>query len=107
MLSGRGKAIVAVHAALWGLAFIAVASRCYVRIRMKRAFGWDDGLMVLAMVCTAFSWEENKTTSTDFPGKLFNTFFLITSIYGPKYGVGKHLTDVIVHPENIAISLKV
>lgn len=34
-----------------GLSFIAVSLRCFVRLRVVKAFGWDDALMVFAMVC--------------------------------------------------------
>jgi hypothetical protein len=32
------------------LAFVTVALRVYVRTCLVKAFGWDDGLMVLAFV---------------------------------------------------------
>ncbi|KAF4213433.1 hypothetical protein CNMCM5878_010474 [Aspergillus fumigatiaffinis] len=51
------------------LSFIAVALRCFVRLRLVKAFGWDDGLMVLAMV--------------------FNIWFAICGLAGSIAGIGK------------------
>ncbi|EAW20558.1 putative integral membrane protein [Aspergillus fischeri NRRL 181] len=51
------------------LSFIAVALRCFVRLRLVKAFGWDDGLMVLAM--------------------LFNIWFATCVLAGSVAGVGK------------------
>ncbi|PKX93374.1 putative integral membrane protein [Aspergillus novofumigatus IBT 16806] len=51
------------------ISFIAVALRCFVRLRLVKAFGWDDGLMVLAM--------------------LFNIWFAICGLAGSVAGIGK------------------
>ncbi|GFG05172.1 hypothetical protein IFM61392_03697 [Aspergillus lentulus] len=51
------------------LSFTAVALRCFVRLRLVKAFGWDDGLMVLAM--------------------LFNIWFAICGLAGSVAGIGK------------------
>ena len=42
-----------VPAAVVGLLIssIAVLLRCYTRLAVVRQFGWDDGLMLIAMVC--------------------------------------------------------
>lgn len=49
-LEGRSQAIFVVTTVFLGLSFVAVCLRCFVRLRLVRAFGWDDGLMVSAMV---------------------------------------------------------
>ncbi|RDW93694.1 uncharacterized protein DSM5745_01016 [Aspergillus mulundensis] len=49
-LNDRSLAIVVVTAVMLGVAVIAVILRCFVRLYMLRAFGWDDGLMVAALV---------------------------------------------------------
>lgn len=49
-LEGRSLSIFVVTTIFLGLSFIAVCLRCFVRIKLVKAFGWDDGLMVLAMV---------------------------------------------------------
>ncbi|KAL2870103.1 putative PTH11-like integral membrane protein [Aspergillus lucknowensis] len=46
----QGAAICGVGAAFLALSSIAVIVRCYVRLRIVKAFGWDDSVMVLAML---------------------------------------------------------
>lgn len=50
MVSGRSEAITIVTSVFFGVSLITVLLRCFVRLRVVRAFGWDDGLMVFAMV---------------------------------------------------------
>jgi hypothetical protein len=50
MVEGRSEVIIIVTAFCVGLPLITVCLRCYVRIWIVRAFGWDDRLMVVAMV---------------------------------------------------------
>jgi hypothetical protein len=49
-LEGRSKAIFIVTTIFLGISFIAVCLRCFVRLKLVKAFGWDDALMVFAMV---------------------------------------------------------
>lgn len=42
----------AVFIVLIPLVCLSIALRCYVRGWVVKAFGWDDGLMILAFVCT-------------------------------------------------------
>ncbi|KAI9370269.1 hypothetical protein BJX61DRAFT_544799 [Aspergillus egyptiacus] len=49
-LVDRSLAIAMTAAVMVGLSIIAVAFRCFVRFYVVRAFGWDDGLMVAALV---------------------------------------------------------
>ena len=51
-LEGRSKTIFVVTVIFLCLSFVAVCLRCFVRIKVVKAFGWDDALMVFAMVCT-------------------------------------------------------
>lgn len=46
----RSKAILIVTCIFLGISLLSVILRCFVRTRIVRAFGWDDGVMVLAMV---------------------------------------------------------
>ncbi|KAL3496302.1 hypothetical protein BJX62DRAFT_193864 [Aspergillus germanicus] len=48
-LEDRALAIFVVSAVMVGLSIITVAMRCFVRLYIVRAFGWDDGLMVIAL----------------------------------------------------------
>ena len=49
-LEGRSKSIFIVTTIFLGISFICVCLRCFVRIKLVKAFGWDDALMVFAMV---------------------------------------------------------
>lgn len=46
----RALAVKTVAAVFMPLACIAVILRCYVRARIVKGFGWDDGAMVIAAV---------------------------------------------------------
>lgn len=50
MTVNRNAAVRAIPAVFLAVTSITVLLRCYVRLRLVKAFGWDDGLMVLAMV---------------------------------------------------------
>jgi hypothetical protein len=50
MVDNRGPELLAVCSLFVAMAFVSVALRCYVRLRLVKAFGWDDGFMVLALV---------------------------------------------------------
>lgn len=56
MVSGRSEAITIVTAVFFGVSLVTVSLRCFVRLRVVRAFGWDDGLMVISMV----DWHQIK-----------------------------------------------
>lgn len=47
----RNMAIKVVAGLFMSIAAVAVILRCYVRGFLVKAFGWDDGAMVMAMVC--------------------------------------------------------
>lgn len=46
----RSLSVKVVAAVFLPVASVAVILRCYVRLRIVRAFGWDDGMMVFALV---------------------------------------------------------
>lgn len=46
----RSKAILIVTCVFLAISLVSVILRCFVRSRIVRAFGWDDSVMVLAMV---------------------------------------------------------
>jgi hypothetical protein len=46
----RSKAILIVTSVFLGISLVSVILRCFVRTRIVRAFGWDDTVMVVAMV---------------------------------------------------------
>jgi cation-transporting ATPase 13A1 len=52
MVDGRSESLVIVIAVMLAVSLVTVCLRCFVRLRITRKFGWDDGLMVLAMACS-------------------------------------------------------
>lgn len=51
-IDDRTADIRAVFIVFIPLVCLSLTLRCYVRGWVVRAFGWDDGLMILAFVCT-------------------------------------------------------
>jgi len=49
--AGESHAMIGVASATAALSWIAVSLRVYVRGIMIRSFGWDDWLMLVALVC--------------------------------------------------------
>ncbi|KAL3449057.1 hypothetical protein BJX65DRAFT_273999 [Aspergillus insuetus] len=80
----RPAAVRGVAAAFLALSTIAVLLRCYVRLRIVKAFGWDDGFMILAM--------------------LFYILYCGSMIGGGVWGTGKHLSELT--PEHASIAME-
>ncbi|KAL4790480.1 hypothetical protein BDV19DRAFT_334060 [Aspergillus venezuelensis] len=76
-------AVCGVAAAFLTLSSIAVILRCYVRLRIVRAFGWDDGVMIFAM--------------------LFYAMFCGCMIGGSLWGTGRHLTELTAKQREVAM----
>ncbi|CAI7616625.1 uncharacterized protein N7487_009174 [Penicillium crustosum] len=76
----HNKAILIVTSVFFGISLVSVMLRCFVRTQVVRAWGWDDGTMVIAMS--------------------LNTAFAICGIVGCKYGLGRELSYFILHPDN-------
>ncbi|BCS27257.1 uncharacterized protein APUU_60305A [Aspergillus puulaauensis] len=74
-LKGRSVSIFVVTVVFLVLSFVAVALRCFARLRLVRAFGWDDSLMVLAMA--------------------LNILFAICGMTGSFYGIGRKMEELI------------
>lgn len=51
-LVGRSLAIYAVAIVMMIISIVTVSLRAFVRLYLVQAFGWDDGLMVVALVCS-------------------------------------------------------
>lgn len=73
-LKGRSETIFIVTVIFLGISFIAVCLRCFVRLRLVRAFGWDDALMVFAMA--------------------LNILFALCGMMGALYGMGQKIHDI-------------
>ncbi|KAF2682069.1 hypothetical protein K458DRAFT_370612 [Lentithecium fluviatile CBS 122367] len=74
MVENRGPPLQAVCAMFVSMAFVATMLRVYVRLRIIRAFGWDDAWMVSAM--------------------LTHIMFATCAIGGIHYGTGRHAKDL-------------
>ncbi|BCS04217.1 uncharacterized protein AKAW2_80018A [Aspergillus luchuensis] len=72
-LEARSEVLVAVSVVVMAISLLTVSFRCFVRWRMLKAFGWDDTLMVLAMV--------------------LDIVLTACAIAGAKDGVGRHLSN--------------
>lgn len=57
----RSPVVKAVAATFCSIAFVTVLLRCYARLFVVKAFGVDDGAMVLSMVGTLLSFERIET----------------------------------------------
>ena len=51
VVENRGPQLAAVCGTFVATAFVATALRCYARVRLVKAFGWDDWCMAFAAVC--------------------------------------------------------
>ncbi|EYE90282.1 putative integral membrane protein [Aspergillus ruber CBS 135680] len=80
MVSGRSEVMTIVTAVFFGISLTTVLTRCFVRLRVVRAFGWDDTLMVIAMI--------------------MNTGFAICGFFGAYYGIGKRLEYFLFHSDS-------
>ncbi|KAF2121552.1 hypothetical protein BDV96DRAFT_216584 [Lophiotrema nucula] len=71
MGANRGPELQAVCATFVSMAFVAVVLRIYVRLRLVKAFGWDDAWMICAMIG--------------------HIMFATCAIGGIHYGTGRHM----------------
>ncbi|KAF2649234.1 hypothetical protein K491DRAFT_721863 [Lophiostoma macrostomum CBS 122681] len=79
MVANRGPALQAVCATFVSTAFVATMLRVYVRLRLVKAFGWDDAFMIISL--------------------LAYIMFSTCVIAGIHYGTGRHEWDLTA--ENI------
>ncbi|KAK6078917.1 integral membrane protein [Seiridium cupressi] len=82
-IDNRGPQVRAVASTVFALAFVALLLRCYVRLRIAKAFGWDDWFMVAAMVSF--------------------TFNTATCLAGVEHGTGRHYWDLEPHDLSAAM----
>ncbi|KAH6657221.1 hypothetical protein BKA67DRAFT_182988 [Truncatella angustata] len=73
-INDRGPQVYAVAVAFFALAAVSLLLRCYVRLRMTKAFGLDDWFMVAAMISF--------------------TFNTATCLVGVNHGTGRHHWDI-------------
>ncbi|KAF7595229.1 hypothetical protein BBP40_006975 [Aspergillus hancockii] len=86
MADDKSETIIVVTSIFLALSLIAVGLRCYVRLRLIRAFGADDWTMLLAMA--------------------FNLAFAICGIVGGLTGLGKKMGYFEDKPNDLRKSLR-
>ncbi|KAF7589350.1 hypothetical protein BBP40_004430 [Aspergillus hancockii] len=72
-LEGRSKSVFVVTTLFFCVSLTTVVLRCFVRLRLVKIFGWDDTLMVFAMV--------------------LNIWFATCGIAGSVAGIGRKFED--------------
>ncbi|KAJ5179966.1 hypothetical protein N7492_003176 [Penicillium capsulatum] len=79
------QSLLGVSIAFFILSFITVGARCWVRLRLVRAFGWDDATMVAALA--------------------LNLAFTICCVIGYEYGLGRKLDYFDTRPQDFRHAL--
>jgi len=99
-IPNRGPELFAVNVAFLVVTAISVSLRIFVRLRMLRAWGTDDWLMMIAM---ASSIEiRPRATETDDLRQLFYIGYITSSNIGVHYGTGRHHHDLSEHGVAVA-----
>lgn len=110
----RKTAVQTVAAVFLPIATITVMLRIYVRGWIVKAFGWDDGVMVIALVCSILNPSRSsrtcscgvynqKSNKLNLP-QLWYAMFCGTMIGGSIYGTGHKLENLTV--ENRLTAMK-
>jgi hypothetical protein len=107
MGNGGSNAIIITTAVFFVFSLVTVCLRCFVRLKVVKAFGSDDALMVAAAVSiiekVPFKYSIIKLRRM----QAFNTAFAICGIVGSIYGMGK-TTEFLSHrPDDIRRGLLV
>ncbi|KAJ5289230.1 hypothetical protein N7478_002260 [Penicillium angulare] len=84
---GGSDSIIITTAIFLNISLVAVSLRCFVRLKIVKAFGYDDALMVAAII--------------------FNIGFATCGIVGAVYGMGKTPAYLAQHREDIRRGLLV
>lgn len=109
-VENRGPQLLAVILTLLVFAFTATLLRCYVRIKLVKAFGLDDYLMVAALVGDEPHLRANlnahRQLLTYIQPQISFILFCAVAIMGIHYGTGRHYWD-IEQQQDIQEALKV
>jgi hypothetical protein len=86
-LKDHSLAIFIVAVVYLSISFIYVCLRCIVRLWIVRSFGWDDALMIFALVCQ----RPVQIPAVDFltTSQMLNVLFALCGITGSLYGIGQ------------------
>ncbi|GLA87694.1 hypothetical protein AtubIFM56815_002122 [Aspergillus tubingensis] len=105
---GRSESIFIVTVVFLGISFVAVCLRCFVRLRLVRAFGWDDALMVFAMGLNILFALCGITGSLYGMGQKFEQLedgYLETALFWWWLGQTSYVVTVVVARISIALAL--
>lgn len=91
---GRSESIFVTTVVFLCISLAAVCMRCFVRLRVLKAFGWDDGLMVFAMVCPWHTGESYAIRILTDKLQAANILFAICGIMGSLYGMGQTFEEL-------------
>lgn len=61
LVDSQSGTIAIVTAVFFGLSVVAVFLRFFVRLHLIRAFSWDDAIMLVALVSSAFFINEEMS----------------------------------------------
>lgn len=78
-LQSRSTQMVGVSIAFLIPVWVSIFLRVYVRVWMAKAFGWDDGIMILAAVSVLPMPYRLRRLGTDFSADVFHLFRRIVS----------------------------
>ena len=99
----QGPQLAIVGIVLLVLSTAVLCLRLWVRVRMKKTAGWDDWLMVVAMVCcysgcpfSVVLLRSHGMRGLTFVDKILNIGSTVCSIIGTHYGWGT-LFDLSFH----------
>ncbi|KAL4740267.1 hypothetical protein BDV11DRAFT_169310 [Aspergillus similis] len=86
-VADHGWALYAASWPLFGVCFLIISLRLWVRAHMVRSLGWDDAFMILAFLCAAI-----------------NTVLITISV---QYGTGRHASDLTEYQRTQSIKYQV
>ena len=102
-MQDRAQQLLAVTITFLVLAWVSVSLRCFVRLKIVKAFGLDDYLIVVSLVSNHFP--RRDITPLTSHSQLAFTAFCGCQITGIHYGMGSHNADLTT--PNIIQALKV
>ncbi|CBF84542.1 hypothetical protein AN8971.2 [Aspergillus nidulans FGSC A4] len=83
----HGWVLYAASWPLFGICFLIISLRLWVRAHMVRSLGWDDAFMILAFLCAAI-----------------NTILVTISV---QYGTGRHASNLTEYQQSQSIKYQV
>ena len=100
-------AIIIITAVFLSISLIAAFLRCFVRLKIVKAFGHDDALMMMATVSRHREIAIQLVARTLIFAQIFNIGFATCGIVGAVYGMGKSQAYLAHRPEDFRRGLLV